>query len=89
MGEPSVVVAIASFLVIYGATVASLVTWLSNKFRHLERTFYRELSAHNKHYEGIVAAHGLRIQRLELKAFGFTEAPSTLPPITPLPPSES
>ena len=58
------------------ATVAALVYWLSNKFASLEKcmlgqmTEYAQKNAEQFHHIAI------RVQRLELKEFGFTSSAS-------------
>ncbi len=70
-------VAIGTLVVVYTSSIIGLVMWLSNKFRAVERIFYRELSGYKARSDHNFLAYGLRIQRLELKAFGFTESPPT------------
>lgn len=80
-------VALATLLIVYTSSVVGLVLWLSNKFRAMERTFYRELAKHNRQADDIFATYGLRIQRLELRTFGFTEVPSSQRPSNIVTPS--
>jgi len=53
-------------------TVAALVYWLSSKFASLERTMVEQMAEHIKHNDKSFHAVATRIQRLELKEFGFT-----------------
>lgn len=67
--------AIATFLVVYTGTVAGLVWWLATRFRSLEKLIYREAYKYNRQLDAL----GLRLQRVELRLFGFTMAPGTEP----------
>ncbi len=64
--------AIISALIVYTGSVISLVMWLNNKFRALEKTFYKELDRRRIVNDGKFFQLGTKIQRLEIKAFGFT-----------------
>ncbi len=75
----SLTLAILSALLIYTGSVISLVLWLSNRFRALERTLYKELDRRRTLSEGKFFQLGTKIQRLEIKAFGFT-GPALLEP---------
>ena len=46
--------------------------WLSAQFRRLEKTFYAEMDKHRREGNVQFDDHGKRIQRLEIKNFGFT-----------------
>jgi len=69
------IVAILTALLTWSATVAGLVLWLTGKFRDVEKTIYREDDKHRRLHGGILDDHAIRIQKLELYAFGFTKAP--------------
>lgn len=50
---------------------AAGVVWLEARFRSLERSFWKGKNESDK----VVAAHALRIQRLEILTTGKTETP--------------
>lgn len=65
-------------LVIMGtiASAAGLsMLWLQTQFRRLEKNFYAELERHRIKNDGTFQDHRDRIQKLELKNFGFTKHP--------------
>lgn len=67
-------VSIIGALILWTTTVASLALWLAGKFRQLEQLIYREMSKHQHEDDQQFRRHELRLQRLELKAFNFTES---------------
>lgn len=68
----SLTLAIIGAILTWTASVISLVIWLTGKFRSLEKSFYTELdrrrTSNDLRFEKITT----RVQRLEIKAFGFT-----------------
>lgn len=64
-------------------TVVSLVIWLTGKFSSLEKVIYREMDKHRTEDDRQFRAIGTKVQRLELRAFGFTGAPATEQAIIP------
>ena len=66
------------------ASAAGLsMLWLSAQFRRLERLIYIEMDKHRRDDDVQFDDHGRRIQRLELKSFGFTNS-GTQQPTKPL-----
>lgn len=61
---------------VYTASVVGGVVWLNGKFRSLEKTIYKELEKHAGRNDRLFGQLSTRILRLEIKAFGFTHAPS-------------
>lgn len=59
-------------------TVASAsgfgVLWLTSQFRRIERIIYREMEQHRRVNDARHQDVLRRVQRLELKAFGFTHS---------------
>lgn len=49
--------------------------WLSARFRSVEKLIYKEIAIHKEENAKEFQAQKLTIQRLELKAFGFTHVP--------------
>lgn len=68
-------VAIIGALITWTGSVVSLVMWLTGRFRTLEKIIYQEMDRHRREDDVQFRAHGTKIQRLELKAFGFTQSP--------------
>lgn len=60
--------AIWAAILTWTVSVISGSVWLNSKFRHMEKTIYREGEKHNKNLTSLA----IRVQRLELKLFGFT-----------------
>lgn len=58
-----ILIAIIGAVLTWTASIVSLVMWLTGKFRSLEAAIYRETNR-----------LGTRVQRLELKVFGFTHS---------------
>jgi hypothetical protein len=54
--------------------------WLSGRFRSLEKTLGDKFDKHEKEDLRIFGEHGLRLQRLELREFGFTSVGRDNPP---------
>lgn len=61
------VLAIIGAVIVWTTSVIGGMIWLTSKFRNLEKTIYRESAKHSIS----LYAHNTRIQRLEIKAFGF------------------
>lgn len=70
--------AIIGALMTWTGSVIALVMWLTGKFRSLERTIYHEMDKHRREDDRQFGSQGTRIQRLEIRAFGFT-GPVALP----------
>lgn len=68
------ILAILGFALLWTTTVVGVVVWLESKFRRLEKLFYKELYTHTEEDDSKFENHGRRIQRLEIKSFGFTHA---------------
>lgn len=68
----TLIVTIILAMITWTATVASLVLWLTSKFRALEKALYREMDKHRREDDRQFNVHATRIQRLELRAFGFS-----------------
>lgn len=49
--------------------------WIESRFRRVEKIIYEEIERHRKSTDSTNADHARRIQRLELKEFGFTKNP--------------
>lgn len=65
---PQLILAIIGAVVVWTTSIIGGMIWLTGKFRHLEKTIYREAAKHSV----TLYAHNTRIQRLEIKAFGFS-----------------
>lgn len=83
MSDPSLAMAIVGFMLTWTVSIVSLVVWLTGKFRDLEKIIYREMDKHRTEDDRQFRAIGTKVQRLELRAFGFTEAPATEPGVVP------
>lgn len=59
---------------IAGAAITSAL-WLSSRLNAIERLVYKEMDKHSRDDNARFDEHGRRIQRLELKEFGFTHTP--------------
>lgn len=70
----TLVLAIIGAVITWTASVISLVVWLTGKFRYLEKTIYREMDKHRREDDNQFRSQGTRIQRLEIKIFGYTPA---------------
>jgi len=57
------------------ATASGGGIWLTSQFRRIEKTIYREMDKHRREDDARFHDQGVRLQRVELKAFGFTKAP--------------
>lgn len=68
----TLIIAILGALILWTSSVVSLVLWLTNKFRGLERLFYSKMDEHRRDDDRQFTKHNIRIQRLEIKNFGFT-----------------
>ena len=74
------IIAIIGFLLTWTASVAALAMWLTGKFRDLEKVFYREMDKHRREDDIQFNNHSVKIMRLEIKTFGFTENEPSLTP---------
>lgn len=68
----NLVLAIFSAILVWTCSVIGGMVWLNAKFRGVEKTIYREADKLRREYEGRLYGHNTRIQRLEIKAFGFS-----------------
>lgn len=66
------ILAIVGSVLTWTGSIIALVIWLTGKFRELEKLVYREGDKHRREDDIRFRLHGTKIQRLELKAFGFT-----------------
>lgn len=71
----NLILSIVGFAVIWTTSIIGGVIWLNTKFRSVERAIYREDERHRKTNDARFNDLLLRVQRLELRVFGFTEAP--------------
>lgn len=70
----SLILAIIGSVLTYTVSIIALVNWLNGKFREVEKLIYRETQKHRRENDDELEDHAIRIQRLELKAFGFTNS---------------
>lgn len=78
----TLVLGIIGALLTWTASVISLIIWLTGKFRSLEKLIYRELQKHQEEDTRQFHDLGTKVQRLELRLFGFTVSPpAEIPPI--------
>lgn len=89
MSQWEIAVSVATLVVTYTASIVGMILWLSNKFRQLERLIFKEIGWLRKDamearrmYEKRLEGIGLRLQRVELRVFGFTKSPADEPPYT-------
>ena len=62
-------------LILMGTIFSIAVTsalWLESRFRRLERLIYIEMDKHRREDDEKFDRLGVKVQRLELKEFGFT-----------------
>lgn len=64
---------ILGFAVLWTSSVIAGMVWLNAKFRNVERAIYREDEKHRTTNDARFNDLLLRVQRLELRVFGFTE----------------
>lgn len=69
------VLSLLGFAGLWSASIIGGMIWLNTKFRSLEKSIYREDEKHRQKNDEEFEDHKLRIQRLELRVFGFTETP--------------
>lgn len=81
--DAQLALAVIGAVIVWTTTVAGTVLWLSSKFRSLEITIYREKNKEREWverqfdiYDKLHQQHDIKIQRLEIRTFGFS-----LPPI--------
>lgn len=72
--DGNLVSTLAVMATIAGAAGGSML-WLESRFRSMEKLIYREMEKHRQDDDTKFSNHGTRIQRLELKEFGFTQIP--------------
>ena len=53
---------------------ACIVLYLEARFRRVESIVYREMQIHRREDDAQFGKIGTRLQRVELKAFGFTHS---------------
>lgn len=89
MNELEIAVSLAVLVITYTSSVGAMVLWLANKFRQLEKLIYKEMEMVRKENMSLrrdmdrrIEGLGLRLQRLELRLFGFTQTPVDEPPYT-------
>ena len=68
----NIIIAIAGLGFTIVCTAVASGFWFAWQFRRLEKVFYREMDKHRDEDDTMFKAHDLKIQRLELKTFGFT-----------------
>lgn len=68
----TLVLAIIGAVIVWTTSIIGGIIWLTGKFRGLERALYRETDKHRRENDALFTNHLVRIQRLEIKAFGFT-----------------
>ncbi len=66
---------LVGFMLTWTTSVVLLATWLAGKFRGLEKIIYHEMEKHRVEDDRQFRTLSTKIQRLEIKAFGFTESP--------------
>lgn len=66
---------IVSAFVGWTVSVVGATFWLASKFRALEVMFFKALNTHKEEDAETFEENRLRIQRIEMKVFGFTRAP--------------
>lgn len=71
----TLVLSILGFGVLWTSSIIGGMVWLNAKFRNVEKAIYREDERHRTRNDAEFEETKLRIQRLELRIFGFTEAP--------------
>lgn len=64
--------AIIGAVITWTTSIVLLVLWLTNKFRSLEKALYREMDKHRREDDVQFNGHSRKLQRLEIKVFGFT-----------------
>ncbi len=69
----NLVLAILGAVLVWTTSVIGGMIWLNGKFRNIEKAIYRESEKLRREYDGKFNGHNTRIQRLEIKAFGFTD----------------
>lgn len=61
-------------LCLWTSTAIALGWWMASRFRRIEVLLFREIGKITEEYDAVLAKHRGQIQRLELKAFGFTSS---------------
>lgn len=75
----TLVLAILGIVITYTGSIIGLVVWLTGKFRHQEAEYWRGINKLNEELRNKLYQMSTRIQRLELRLFGFTTQPLTGP----------
>lgn len=75
----TLILAILGAALTWTLTIIGFAAWLGEKFRVLERTIYREMDKHRREDDRQFNQQGTKLQRLELKVFGFTNHPVSDP----------
>lgn len=70
--EIAIAIAILGAIGGWTVTVVICTIWITGRLRELEKTIYREINKHREETESTIRNHGRRIERLEIKNFGFT-----------------
>lgn len=73
--DTSTLLAIAGAVLTWTTSVIILAGWLHAKFRFLESTIYREMEKRRALVDREFRIIETKMQRLEIKAFGFTTSP--------------
>lgn len=69
---PMLVLAIFGAIMVWTTSVIGGIIWLNTKFRSIETIVYRELEKYRNRYDTHLYANDTRLQRVELRLFGFT-----------------
>lgn len=72
----TLIITIIGAIIVYTTSVVAMVSWLNTKFRTLEQTMYKEFDKRREANDRKFGYVLTKIQRLNLKIFGFTENPS-------------
>ena len=75
--QAMLLIAIVGAIITWTGSVVSLVVWLTGRFRSIEKVIYHEMDKHRREDDRQFNEHATKIQRLELKAFGFTMSGSS------------
>jgi len=66
------ILAIIGAILVWTTSIIGGMVWLTGRFRMLEASIHRESNKNRQMFEAQLHLHSSRIQRLEIKAFGFT-----------------
>jgi hypothetical protein len=67
----NLILAIFGAIMVWTSSIVGAVLWLSGKFRGVEQTIYKEMDKLRREVEARHYNINTRIQRLEIKLFGF------------------